>query len=430
MSQRRDPESCQRAGARGTPGWRGSGVCTYDLRAKVNSARVKFSLMARLLVLLLAVVFCLAFLETAVRLMSSRDADGNAWVRSTHLKPYRVPVEAVKTVLESYAASGASALMYDADLGWTQRPGVSHHNALGFITTSEEVAKAPTAGRLRIALFGGSFTQGNFESGWWRVLETKLRAEGLDVEVLNFGVAGFGMDQAWLRWRLVGAEYHPDIVVFGFCAANARDNVNLFRALQNADSGIPFSKPRFVLNGGRLTLINSPTPLPAALPGILAHLPQWPLIGHEFFFRPGDFRMTALRRSRLFSLAEAKLENVRERGGDAEIYAPEGEPMQLARAIVNEFGREVEGSGSQFCLVNLPSASDLSAFQTTGRFPFDGLYRELQRDHWVVSTEQKLLQIAGQRPVRDFFRDGHFLPEFNEAIGDTLAQEIRRKVKR
>ncbi len=387
---------------------------------------MNFSLKAKLVVALFATLFCILFLEAAVRMMCRRDVDGNVWVRSTHLKPYCVPVRSVEAVLEQYAARPDSALEYDAQLGWTQRPGVDVHNAQGFISSQPEVPLVAASGRLRVAVFGGSFTQGNFQTGWWRVLEEKLRAAGVDAEVLNFGVAGYGMDQTLLRWRLDGAKYCPEIVVFGFCAANARDNVNLVRALQHADSSIPFLKPRFLLDGENLKLIDSPTPPPDAVAGLLARLSEWPLIGDDFFYDPDDFRMTLRRRSRLYAMVEAKVEALTEGRGNAEIYAPEGEPMRLSEGIVDEFAHQVEVAGSRFVVLNLPTAPDLFEFQTRGAFSFESLYRALEKKHEMVPTEGALLDAAGTRPLRGFYHDGHYSKEFNAVIGRVLADAIRR----
>ena len=67
------------------------------------------------------------------------------------------------------------------------------------------------------------------------------------------GFSAYAMDQAFLRWKTLGRKYSPDIVLFGFQAENVNRNVNMLRAFYVAGTGIPFSKPRFILsNEGRL----------------------------------------------------------------------------------------------------------------------------------------------------------------------------------
>jgi len=68
----------------------------------------------------------------------------------------------------------------------------------------------------RIALIGDSFTfsdEASYEESWSYKLERKLRPQ---VQVLNFGVSGYGIDQAYLRYKRDVRPWHPDIVVLGY----------------------------------------------------------------------------------------------------------------------------------------------------------------------------------------------------------------------
>lgn len=386
---------------------------------------MKISLRAKLLLVTVPVALALLAMELALRWLCTRDADGNLWFRSTHLKPYRVTVRGATQVLARYGAEGRSGLLYDAELGWTQRPSVAEHNSGGFISSAPEVAVGRTPGRVRIALFGGSFTQGNFQHGWWRKLESELRAGGVDAEVLNFGVAGYGMDQAFLHWRKDGAAYRPDIVVFGFCAANCYDNGNLVRMLQNGETGIPFTKPRYMLEGDKLRLINTPTPPPEALPALYAQLTAWPLLAHDRFYHEEDFQMKPWHHSRLLSLIEAKRAVLRGRSVETEFYRPDGEASVLAKQIVDEFAADVQAAGSRFCVVHLPSTPDIERFHETGQFAYAGLYAAIRRKHRVVATEQAMVAEAHGRPLRELFRFGHYTEPLDVEIARLLAAELR-----
>jgi hypothetical protein len=62
---------------------------------------------------------------------------------------------------------------------------------------------------------GDSFTFGlevRYEDTWPRQLERLL---GPEFQVLNFGVDGYGVDQAYLRYRRDGLAWRPEIVVLG-----------------------------------------------------------------------------------------------------------------------------------------------------------------------------------------------------------------------
>ena len=391
-------------------------------------ARMKISFRAKMLLVVVPIVLGLAGMELGLRWLCTRDADGNVWFRSTHLKPYRVTALGAAKVLKRYGADSRSGLIYDAELGWAQRPSAAEHNSGGFISSAPEVAVERTPGRLRIAVFGGSFTQGNFRHGWWRKLEWELRAEGIDAEVLNFGVAGYGMDQAFLHWRRNGVPYRPDIVVFGFCAANCYDNGNLVRMLQNGETGIPFTKPRYLLEGEKLRLINTPTPPPEALPALYARLTEWPPLAHDRFYHAEDYRMKPWHHSRLLSLIEAKREIFRARAVETEFYRPDGEASLLAERIVDEFAADVKAAGSRFYVLHLPSTPDLERFRETGQFAYAGLYDAIRRKHKVIATEQALLAETHGRPLRELFRFGHYTEPFDVAITRLLVEELRPEI--
>ncbi|MEZ4649683.1 MAG: SGNH/GDSL hydrolase family protein [Candidatus Eisenbacteria bacterium] len=73
-------------------------------------------------------------------------------------------------------------------------------------------------GTVRIGVFGGSFTLGEeaaLEHDVSTHLERLLEEAGVgEVEVVNFGVSGFGMSQAALLWEYIGKRYELDYVIF------------------------------------------------------------------------------------------------------------------------------------------------------------------------------------------------------------------------
>ena len=99
---------------------------------------------------------CLLGVEIGVRVLSRRDEDGNVKFRDTRLKPYRVAERKAARVVEEYLAAKDSSLIYDAELGWSQRPGHATHNRHGFITSNPEPVLERSEDTLRIAVCGGS----------------------------------------------------------------------------------------------------------------------------------------------------------------------------------------------------------------------------------------------------------------------------------
>ena len=151
-------------------------------------------------------------------------------------------------------------------LTWTDNRGIDyHHNSAG-IRSDKEFDKIPSENVLRIALFGDSYTYGsaaNLEDTWAYHLEQELMSQGIPNEVLNFGVGGYGIDQAYLRWLHEGKLYHPDIVVFGYMVDDIPRNANIFRGLLRLSkggkmNGTIYSKPRFIMDSEALSLIENP----------------------------------------------------------------------------------------------------------------------------------------------------------------------------
>lgn len=156
-----------------------------------------------------------------------------------------------------------SYVVGDPDLGWTIGPnrrtpdGMYFSSVEGIRSGAPDVAFASRRPALRVALVGDSHTfsmDGPFEDSWGRQLEARL---GPDAQVLNFGVDGYGVDQAYLRYRRDVRQWQPDIVLFGLVQHDLVRTVAVYPFLSfNWD--YPFEKPRFEIDGGDLRLINTP----------------------------------------------------------------------------------------------------------------------------------------------------------------------------
>ena len=90
-------------------------------------------------------------------------------------------------------------------------------NSAGFRGRERTREKPP--GTFRIAVIGDSFAMGwnvNEADTYAAQLEASLRARGVDVEVLNFGLAGLDAVVAVERFHALALRYDPDLVIYGF----------------------------------------------------------------------------------------------------------------------------------------------------------------------------------------------------------------------
>lgn len=163
-----------------------------------------------------------------------------------------------RTNLDAFLARGAGASMdMDPALGWVPIRDTAEINSAG-MRDDREYAPTPPPGVLRIAAFGDSFTYGSdvaLGENWAK----QITALSPSIEVLNYGVGAYGLDQAYLRYLAVGGDYHPDIVLIGYMSENLARNVNVYRGFYSRSYGDSiFTKPRFKLENGALVLVPNP----------------------------------------------------------------------------------------------------------------------------------------------------------------------------
>jgi hypothetical protein len=129
-------------------------------------------------------------------------------------------------------------------------------NSDGLRDRERPVAKP--AGTYRIVVLGDSYTEAlqvDVDKAFWRLLEQRLQAcafrPGKTIDVVNFGVSGFGTAQELRMLQTRGPRYEPDLVLLAFFPGN--DVRNNSRELET-DTMRPF----YVLDdGGRLRLDDS-----------------------------------------------------------------------------------------------------------------------------------------------------------------------------
>ncbi|HLO51112.1 MAG TPA: SGNH/GDSL hydrolase family protein [Kamptonema sp.] len=134
----------------------------------------------------------------------------------------------------------------DPDRGWGLKPGAAGEwrgegssyvriNSDGLRDREHNKAKPKNA--FRIAVLGDSFTEAihvPMERTFWAKMENRLgkceSLKGKQVEVINFGVQGYGTAQELITLREKVWDYKPDIVILAFFIGN--DIINNSRQLE------------------------------------------------------------------------------------------------------------------------------------------------------------------------------------------------------
>jgi len=233
----------------------------------------------------------------------------------------------------------------------------------------------------RISLYGDSYTEAwgiNHANTWNNVLSLMLNCR-----VSNFGVAGYGTDQAYLRF-LQNSQDPAEIVILGIFSENIKRNVNQIRNLIHSVD-ICQTKPRFILDDqGKLSMVPIP-PLTASEyyeiernPGRFFH--------HEFFLPDGPSGRQLAKFPYLWGMIKACyfLFKNHGRGDTYEDFFQPGHPSQglkIMTAIIKEFCHSVQTRGKLPVIMIIPTHFDIQIYQNFQTWNYQPLLDRLAEDH-------------------------------------------------
>jgi hypothetical protein len=320
--------------------------------------------------------------------------------------------------------------MRDPVLGWPAPRTRGHGD---YDTSGARVSPAhPAVGNECITLYGESFTfgdeVGNSEA-WGNLL-----AQRLGCRVGNFGVKGYGTDQALLRF-----QHNPSdtsrVVVLGIYADNLLRNVNQQNYFLTGST--PFAmKPRFALDGEaslRLVPISNFTyaQMMAALrdpqtfwkdEALLPGSPDGPItwsFPHTLSFA----RLLASRHMWDFLTHRPRWMN---------FYRPDhpSHALTITVAIAEEFHRIANERGKSAVVVLYPAPRGYDEFRRTGVSPFQPLTDAL-RKHGISTFDlsEDFSRELGDRKFCDivtFPRScrGHYNPEGNLIVATAMERYL------
>ena len=141
--------------------------------------------------------------------------------------------------------------------GWYRKEGEAYVRINSAGQRDRERTKVKAADTIRIAVIGDSYAEAfqvPVEQAFWSIMEEKLctsdSVPGKQIEVLNFGVSGYGTASELLTLRERVWDYAPDIVLLAVTTNN--DVVDNSRDLKKTDE-----MPYFVYRDGKLVLDDS-----------------------------------------------------------------------------------------------------------------------------------------------------------------------------
>jgi hypothetical protein len=333
------------------------------------------------------------------------------------------------------ARAGSGRDVFDLALGWRYRPGYRSGddavNAEG-LRSLRDYARGKAPGTLRIAAFGDSFVYCS-EVGVREAWPTLLEGAGDRFEVLNYGVGGYGTDQALLRYLAEGAALAPDRVLIGFAPINLRRNVNVYQRFMHNRMAVA-TKPRFVERpGGELELLPNPV---TALEGWRAYLEQPERIrafgAHDYWYRPSIYENPLYDFSTTVRLATMIWIRIDERFLRSDrlirdgVFNVESEAFALQVALLRRFAEAAGANGARAAVLLLPDRESIERDRQGIPRAFDPLVERLARERIEVLDGTEAFRGDGSALDAWFMQGGHYSPEGNRHIASWLNERLRR----
>jgi len=294
-------------------------------------------------------------------------------------------------------------------------------------TGSRIVPAFPDTRESCLSIYGDSFTwsaEVDDEHAWGNELSRMLGCR-----VANFGVRGYGSDQAYLRF-LGNQGDHAPVVLLAHLSENILRNVNQLRALLYPGTRYGL-KPRFVLGPtGELVHIPIPSLSEAQYRDMLENPARY--LEHEYFLPGGPagplqltfpYSLSVLRSFAHFHISA----ELRDEPWYAAFYSrdhPSG-ALQVTSAILEAFSREARARGRQPIVAVIPTGRDLEYFRRRGRWVYRPLIEELERrDVTVLDAGPGMIATIGDRGVCTVFGPEGCAGHPNEAGYAIIAQVV------
>ena len=358
------------------------------------------------------------FGEGLVRFFAESDPEGPV-IGDLRLLPRNWHQVAAYRRISWERQANASVFIFDSQLGWTIGPNLNGRGAAReTIFSSAEGARVESRGfrfrdrvRARIALVGNSYVFGSdvdYKDTWAFYLQQRL---GTDVQVENFGVPGYGVDQAYLRYLKDVRERRPDVAILGLISHDLLRTTMVYYAVGWPGAAAPGAKPRFTMKNGELILVNTPLPSPEA---VYAERPiqNLPFIAYDRMYRSADWEPRWYEFSYLLRFGISWCTACR-----MGVSPPENEEtVTVNGAILHAFIRDALAVGTVPIVLFLPSYAEFQ--DPSGRLSGKSLVTVLKEARVEFIDMTNCIQTVNER--ERFTKYWHYTPHANFMLAGCL----------
>ncbi len=391
--------------------------------------------------LLLAPV--IALFETASYVIIKRTVPSRILLRVhgensiSRIKQSRQSVERPRIVQASAPGiqTDGSTLFHPA-LGWDYPPGLVYEDFAG-ITFSHgpggERRCLTDYDTTLISTYGDSFTYcaevGDSDT-WQTTLGKKLHTN-----VLNYGVSGYGTDQAFLKYELNQGP-PTKIVILGVLPENVNRVVNIYRPFYTYTDTTMGTKPMFLKQGGTIRLVPNPI---ASVPE-LAKLDQEQFLeelGKVDYWYQFDKKLPKFSfpytfscycwKDILYSQLMAGMSDYAKRSARHpwNLYDEDG-PLSIMCYVADRFVATARSRGSEPLILIMPHKDNITEVTDKGFVREARFIEYLSRKGYPFLDGVKA--IADMKPTKqdlDAWYGSHATAQGNNVLADLLSKRLR-----
>ena len=250
-----------------------------------------------------------------------------------------------------------------------------------------------------------------------------------NLEVLNFGVGAYGLDQAYLRYLQDGQQFQSHFVFIGYFPENIFRNVNTFRPFYFPHTGAPLTKPRFVIDEEKLTLIPNPIKKVQDYKKLLLN-PQDVLseIGFHDYYYHRRYKSGTFDWSPTVRLAKIKIQDAINHSSENEDilnaqfrYNEKSEAFKVTKKIFDEFYSTSLNNKSTPIILILPGRTDLINFLNVGIKRYSPLLSYFDSAGYKYIDLMDAFEAA---ELENLNFDHYFLPHYSPFANDLVAKFI------
>jgi hypothetical protein len=320
---------------------------------------------------------------------------------------------------------------------------VTHLNKDGMNDVDHETKKPE--GVYRVAVIGDSYVEAMqfpLEQAYFKVMENALRERGYTVEVLAFGVGGFGTLQEYYLLRDYALKYDPDLVILSIFTYNdirnnsflLEKNLDMPYATLNEDGTI--SLPDFKLREEYVRIFESPL---RTLVFEHSHLVR-------FVYRLSNQSVAFRNFLAFFHLQTPSIQDSKKRMDDSnELYLTEmsddwSDAWKVTEELIKKTKDLSEQNHSKFMMYSLSNDVQLSDERFSAvrnQYPQSKLDPELPEKMLSSISERNSMRYFSALPALKTLHSegvvvhpkchGHWSPEASAHSGELLADYVEKE---